>query len=84
MHVNLLPPGSDRHVNSPHNLNEVSVRQVLRIKNIISLRCDFDITPNSHDFIKEKYMVLVRRMNVSILAMVKMVEVRHGACYIAK
>ena len=84
MHVNSLPPGSDRDVNSPHNLNEMSVRQVLTIKDIISLRCDFDITKNSHDYIKEKYIVLVRRMNVSILAMVEMVEVHHGVCYIAK
>ena len=58
-------------VNSPHNFNEMLVRQVLRMKNIISLsqRCDFDVTPNSHDYPRKKAKVQVRRMNFSIVGM---------------
>ena len=62
---NPSPPSSDQQVNSPHNFNEVSVGQVLRMK----IRCDVDMTPNSHDYPKKKSLVLVRRMNISILAM---------------
>ena len=36
-HLNPLTLSSDQHVNSTHNFNEMSVRQVLRIWIIISL-----------------------------------------------
>ena len=43
------------------------VKQVLRIKTII--RFDVCITPNSHDYPKKNPMVLVGRINVSIVGM---------------
>ena len=58
-------PRSDQHVNFPHNFNEMSVRQILRMTN----RCGLDKTPNSHEYPAKKSMVLVRRMYVSILGM---------------
>ena len=53
------------------HFNEMSVRQVLRIRKIISfsLRCDLYLTPNSHDYAAKKSMVLVRIINVSIVGM---------------
>ena len=47
--INPLTPKSDhdQQVNSPHNFNEMSVRQVLRMK---LKRRDLDITPNSHNY----------------------------------
>ena len=39
------------------------------MKIIISLRCGLDITPNSHDYPTKKAIILVRRMNASILRM---------------
>ena len=35
---NPLTPSNDKHVNSPHNFNEMTVRQLLRMKIINSLR----------------------------------------------
>ena len=32
-------------------------------------RCDLDITPNSHDYLTKKYMVLVGRMNSLVMEM---------------
>ena len=47
-------PTSDQNVNSPHNLNKMSVKEVL--------------TPSFYaDYPTKNSMVLVRRMNVSIL-----------------
>ena len=37
-------------------------------------RCDLVRTPNSHDYPKEKSMVLVRRMNVLISGMIERVQ----------
>ena len=65
--LNPLTLRGDYHVNSPHNFNEMLVTQVLRMKIIISLRCDIDITTNSHDFLTKKSMVRGGRMNDSIL-----------------
>ena len=59
---------SGAFVNSLHDFNEMSVRQVLTMKIIITLkRCDIDVTPNSHDHPTKKSMVLVGRINVSIV-----------------
>ena len=63
--INPLTSGSNKYVNSLHSFNEMSVRQVLRMKIIITLRCDLDKTPNSHDYSTKKSMVLVGRMNAS-------------------
>ena len=64
------PLRTHRYVNPPHNFTDkMLVRQVLRMKNIISLRCDLDITPNSHDYRTRKSMFLVGRINVSIVGM---------------
>ena len=70
---------SDEHVNSLHNFNEMSVRQVMRMKIIIS-SSDVDITPNSHGYPTKKSKVLVTRMNVSILRM-KVVQVSYFICW---
>ena len=54
---------SDRYVDSPHNFNEISIRQVLRIKTIIGL--------NGVIFLKYQILMttqLVKRMIVSIVA----------------
>ena len=117
---NALTPGSEQHVNSPHNFIEISVRQVLRIKiknyqgpvagSLVSAnrwlrgvktfwfpwyltpvsanhassnpgqleRCDLDITPNSHGYPTKKSMVLVRRMNVSIVEMIRLSTMFHA------
>ena len=55
--TDLLTTRSGQYVNSPHNFNEMSVRQVLRMKIIISLRFDFDITPNSYDYLRKNIHV---------------------------
>ena len=61
---------SDQRANYPRNFNEMSTRQVLGMKINISLRGETLImTSNSHNYPTKKYMVLVTRMNVSILVM---------------
>ena len=46
------------------------MRQILRMKVIIRLRgVNLDMTPNSHDYRTKKSVVLVRRINISILEM---------------
>lgn len=65
----LTPRSSDQYINSPHNFNDMSVSQALRMKIIISLRDDLYTTPNSRDYPVKKSMVLhvltCRRMNIN-------------------
>ena len=63
-----LTPRSNQHVNSPHNLNNMFVKTGIEKEDNYQLkRCGFDLTPNSYDYPTKKSMVLVRRINVSIL-----------------
>ena len=67
---NPLTPRNAQHVNSPHIFNEMSVRQVLRMRLIIRLTgVILNIIPNSLDYPTKKSMALVRRMKVLILGM---------------
>ena len=62
-----MTPRSDRCVNSLHKTNEMSVRQVLRMKIIVLRGVIVIYNTNSHDHPTKNSVVPVGRMNVSIL-----------------
>ena len=68
--MNTSTPRGNQHVNSPHSFSETSVRQCSENEDNHQVkRCDTDITPNTHNYPTKKFMVLVRRMKVSIFVM---------------